>query len=191
MLLQSAAVLVLVALVGAVVVGAVRHHGGGSTAPVAAGPVTVSGRNYAPATLAGQVRGLLVMASEAATAPAAAPATGAAPLAAPASPDRSSAPRPSAATTGPSSAATVAGIAALAALVHDRAELTACIARLTGSTAVPQLAVDVGRYDGRAAAVIVLPSAASAGTVDVWVVGPTCSNRDDPFPYRYERDPRP
>jgi hypothetical protein len=55
------------------------------------------------------------------------------------------------------------------------ARLTNCVRNVTQGR-VPLL-VDVARYEGRAATVIVLPGADST-RLDVWIVGPTCSASD-------------
>lgn len=51
--------------------------------------------------------------------------------------------------------------------------LAACVANLADGPVTP-LAVDAARYDGKPATIIVLPTAGSASTVDVFVVAPDC-----------------
>jgi len=167
-LLQGAAVLVIVALIGAVVVGFVTRtgNGGGTTgaSTVAAGnpgPITVSGRSYTAATVPLAVPGLLT--------------------------------RATAAVPEVAGDATVvaADLAAVTALVRDPARRQACIDQLAGAKGVQQVAIDVGHYNGKPAAVIVLPNESGGTSVDAWVVGPTCSDKDNPFPYLFQRVTRP
>ena len=169
-LLQAAAAVVVVALIGAVTigtVGALSRDGGGSATTTGdavsidgAGPITASGRTYSPATLPVQVESLLGGSSPGAAAPQEATAGG---------PD----------------------LAAVTALVGNSATRQTCIDALAGTGGVQQVAIDVGVWNGKPAAVIVLPNENNPDQVDVWVVGRTCSDADNPFPYQYARVTRP
>jgi len=128
-----------------------------STAGVAA-PVLTSGRNYAVATLDDQVRELLSVAA----------APGAEryqPYASPV-PDRSAAPN------GARAAAAATIDPALARLGRP-AQLQACVEELAGRPGVVPITVDLARYQGKPAAIVVLhdpdPTKAQA-----WIVGTGC-----------------
>jgi hypothetical protein len=56
-------------------------------------------------------------------------------------------------------------------------DLAACVTELAGEPTTP-LAVDLARYQGRPAAVIVLPTPGDPATVDVNVVEPSCTRAD-------------
>jgi hypothetical protein len=60
--------------------------------------------------------------------------------------------------------------------------LADCVTELAGGPVTP-LAVDLARYDGKPAAVVLLPGIGGAGTVDVWVVGPDCAQGKDELLY--------
>lgn len=62
----------------------------------------------------------------------------------------------------------------LARLREPRA-LTPCVAELAGRAGVAPLAVDLARYAGKPAAVVVLPETGRPAVLDVWVVGPGCT----------------
>lgn len=75
----------------------------------------------------------------------------------------------------------------------EPARLRACVAALTGAPSgaplrLAPLAVDLARFDGLPAAVVVLPSAV-AGQLDVYVVGPACGAPADDARY-FTRVPR-
>lgn len=162
----AAAVLIVVA----VVVGTFRGsppaptdpRAGGVASSTAARPQVVpqaSGRDYTPAVLARGVDALL-------------PGPGASP----------SAPR---ADTGPATPGTAAEQAlgafpAGTARLLDPQALAGCLAALGGPAA--PLAVDLARFNGRPAAIVVVP-AATPGRLDVWVVGPGCSRGDPQLRY--------
>jgi hypothetical protein len=86
---------------------------------------------------------------------------------------------------------TASDAAAVQALVNDPTRRDACIAALAGTSGVNALSIDVGTYEGRPAAVVVLPDPQNPARADVWIVGPTCSDADDPFPYSYYSVPLP
>lgn len=72
------------------------------------------------------------------------------------------APRPRAATDGLGPSRLLGG-----------SPLAACVANLAGGPVTP-LAVDVARFEGKPATVIVLPTQSDATTVDAYVVAPDC-----------------
>jgi hypothetical protein len=76
-------------------------------------------------------------------------------------------------------------------LVNDSATRQACIDQLASVPNVQPLTIDVGRWQGKAAAVIVLADETNPTYVEAWVVGSTCSQADGVFPYSFERVPRP
>lgn len=53
--------------------------------------------------------------------------------------------------------------------------LAACVTELAGRPGVTPLVVDLARYAGRPAAVVVLPETGRPSVLDVWVVGPGCT----------------
>jgi len=75
-------------------------------------------------------------------------------------------------------------------------ELSACVIALTDDPDTPviemptPLVVDVAKFDGQAATVIVLPTADEANRLDVYVVGPDCGP-DDAKVLHFARVPRP
>lgn len=71
----------------------------------------------------------------------------------------------------------------------DRRALASCLAGLSPGAARP-LAVDLARYEGTPAAVVVLPVPGHSDRVDAWVVAPGCSARDPQVRDRV-RVPRP
>ena len=183
-LLQAAAVLVVILGLGALAVSAI-HGGsngsgaqtagaadsaGGKSAPQAAFPVTASGRNWTPSTLTSAVPRLVAgslspviargpLADDSLTSTSG--SGGATP-----SPSGSSAPAAEAPQFAASNAAgRLAGGTALAD----------CIATLVPGGATP-LAVDVATYQGKPAAVILLPGLAGPDRIDIWVVPPDCSS---------------
>lgn len=164
--LQSAAVFVLLAAAVAIGYGALHGGDSGGTANSAAAgagkspapdklsagdyAVTVSGRNYSPDSLRAAVPGLLsgnVTTQGGELAPTAA--------------------------SGSSSGVDDAGPDALSRRLGNPAALAACVANVVGSPAVP-LAVDMGRFEGAPATVIVVPDPDDAGVVRVYAVDPGC-----------------
>lgn len=77
-----------------------------------------------------------------------------------------------------------------AAQLPDPVALDRCVAELAGRPGVSPLAVDLGRYAGRPAQVVVLPEAGRSPLLDVWVVRPGCT-RGDPQLLYFTRLPRP
>lgn len=69
--------------------------------------------------------------------------------------------------------------------------LDACVAALTGTTGVVPVAVDTGRYAGKPAVVVVLPTTGDAASLDVWVVGPGCGTAPEPDVLEFQRIDRP
>lgn len=156
---------VAVLLAGAVGLGALQQRGGHSaatsraagagaphrTAAVPAAPV-VTGRDYTPATLDDGVRSLLAAGSTPKRTPA--------PLFehSPGQSDRGSAVQP---------------VDPALNRLRQPAALGACVAELAGNPRIAALAVELARFQGRPAAVVVLPDPDPA-KVRAWVVGPAC-----------------
>ncbi|HSF26606.1 MAG TPA: hypothetical protein VLC50_03715 [Actinomycetes bacterium] len=67
--------------------------------------------------------------------------------------------------------------------------LTACLAQLTDDGEAP-IAVDLARFDGQPAALVVLPTPGETTTVDAWVVGPGCGEGGDAQVLYFRRVPR-
>jgi hypothetical protein len=178
--LQAAAVFVLVAAVGGLGYGGIRaltnkNTGSSGTAASTAGrgtttekragtySLTNSGRDYSQATLRAAVPELLAGSLRAADGttlgttkvPGAAAAPGATPT--------------------PSSSGSLAGSPAATDPQRLRSgpALAACITNLTGGAATP-LAVDLGRFEGKPATIIVLPDPSDPSLVDVFAVAPDC-----------------
>jgi hypothetical protein len=178
-LLQAAAVLVVVLGLGALAVSAI--HGGsdsGGTAATgtsagdqasapksAAVPVTTSGQNWTPTTLAAAAPSLAagtfgpaVSLYDSTRKSAALPSAAAAP-----SPTPSSSGLANGAAAGP------------AQRLADPAALTACIANLSDpGPAMQPLAVDLAKWQGQPAAVLVFPTPHDPASLDVYVVAPDC-----------------
>jgi hypothetical protein len=57
--------------------------------------------------------------------------------------------------------------------------LTACATSLAAGGPSTPLAVDLARFEGQPAAVIVLPTEGDPASMDVWVVGPGCKGQDE------------
>jgi len=206
-LLQVAAGVAVLALAGGIAISVGSHHssGSGAGATVAASaapttpPITTSHVKYTDANLDAEVAALL-------GGPAAATATATATK-------KSSKPKHTvksgtslAATGGTAASSTTQTLssavptkhsptpisyAGVLGLVTNASRRDACIAALAGQAGVQALAIDVGSYGGRAAAVFVLPDDYNPATIDAWVVGPTCSDADRPFPYSYHELARP
>ena len=64
-----------------------------------------------------------------------------------------------------------------AARLAGGAPLADCLAALESGGATP-LAIDLATYEGKPAAVILLPGTGEAGSTDIWVVAPDCSPTD-------------
>jgi hypothetical protein len=172
-LLQAAAVFVLVAAVGGLGYGGIRAIGGGSsgaansasgggdaaaTEKSAAGAgrysITSSGRDYTSTSLRSAVPGLL---SEAAADSGTTGADGPSPT---------------------SSASTKTPVPAQALAndpnrLQDGTALAECVANLAGGPVTP-LAVDIGRFEGKPATIIVLPDPDDASFVNAYAVAPDC-----------------
>jgi hypothetical protein len=199
-LLQAAAVVVLLALGGFAVVAGLESRGGdgaGTTAQLDAGstaaapPVTRSGISYDTGDLAAQARGRVEARAMSATS---ITGTESNLLSAPAS-----APQDEDAVAGmvgdgaarsedrpEDAAAPEARPADVRALLRDDARLAACITALTGREGVTPLVLDVGRWQGGPAGLIVLPVADEDDDdptrAEAWLVGATCSAADGAFP---------
>jgi hypothetical protein len=159
-LMSAAAVVAVLALGSAVVVGALDRRASTSSsasgaaaapasrAPGAAGAETTrlsaSGRGYTKANLGPEVLALVAGA-------------------------------PTSPTTADGTVSTLA--APGKALIDNRTRLAACLARVEeGGPAVAPVAVDAGSFEGQAALVVVLVG--SSTSYDVFVVTPACSSAD-------------
>lgn len=187
-LLQVAAVLVL-ALAGlGVAVSVFQNSGAGDNATTSAGSagsdaggaasdgtysVTASGQNWSPETLAGGVPAIV----DGSLGPQARQRAADAGKNTESSGGDQAAP-PSAA---PESSATADSPRELAAAPDDRlaggAALAECVGALGDGPMTP-LGVDIGKWQGNPATVIVLPTAGDPTTADTWVVSPDCSQAD-------------
>ena len=173
MLLAAAAAALLV-VVGGGGVFLLWHGDGGSTGTVGTDDlpgkrrsvVTTSGQEYTALSLVGQVRTLIGQ-----PAPTASPSGAPVPSGSP-SGSSTSASGPSTSHSGSPGAARPTPIAT-AGTVADPAQLQSCLAGLGEKDRRP-LAVDLGRYQGRDAAVIVLPG--RVGGFDIWVVSRQCTS---------------
>lgn len=175
-LLQAAAVIVLLLAGGALGISALgggdsndratSAGANGGAAREGSAPksfrLTVSGRNWTAQTLASSVPAMAagtfgpVVNSDSQPSPAASGGT--------------------AAGSGDSAAARELADAPAARLAGGPA-LAGCIAQLAGGPATP-LAVDLAKYGGAPAAVVLLPTVGDPSHVDVWVVSPDCSRAD-------------
>jgi hypothetical protein len=177
--LQAAAVIVLVLAGVGIGVNAFRAGGGNDTATTAdsaggaareeaaAGggyPVTRSGRNWSAATLGPAVPSL-VTGSLAPASDAAAPEAGG---------NQGSGPKLSSDEVG---------------RLAGGPPLADCVTALADGPETP-LAVDLSSWQGNPAAVVVLPTPDDPAAVDVWVVGPECSQADAKLLY-FARVARP
>lgn len=79
----------------------------------------------------------------------------------------------------PGSLAVGAGVDRL----RDPRALQSCVGELAGRPGVRAIAVDLARYGGRPAAVVVLPENGAPSLLDVWVVGPGCRTGDPQLLY--------
>jgi hypothetical protein len=171
--LQAAAVFVLIAAVGGIGYGAVRGLSNGDSASStaasdssggakAASPesqrgaagykIMASGRDYTGTSLRAAVPELLA---------------GSLPLVGASGPTSSDSSAPPSSSAAPGTAGT--GNQRL----RSGAALAACVANLAGGPVTP-LAVDVAKFKGQPATVIVLPTPDEPSFVDVFVVKPTC-----------------
>jgi hypothetical protein len=186
-LLQAAAAVVLVLGVGALGVSALTQgggSGGGDSATSAAGgsstdkggvaaeaataPITTSGRDWTAQTLAAAAPALVAGSLGPAYS---AYDRQAAPQDSAGSPGASATPAPSAADV-PAPLAAAAGDAARLAYPGP---LRACVANITdGDPSMQPLAVDLARWQGQPAAVLVFPTEDDQTTLDVYVVAPDC-----------------
>ncbi|MCZ3385505.1 MAG: hypothetical protein LH630_00695, partial [Actinomycetia bacterium] len=70
-----------------------------------------------------------------------------------------------------------------AALATDPAAAQACLeGYIPDVVGVPPLAIDIGKWEGEPAAIIVMPNP-DPTLVDVWVIDPDCSIPDEPLIY--------
>jgi hypothetical protein len=180
-LLQAAAALVVVLGLGGLAVSAI-HGGSGESAGTAGGtsdhaaaapksaavPVTASGRNWTPTTLA-------------AAAPALADGTFGPPFSVYDDSTRKSAALPSTSAPVPSAPAGSGGpvgggtAAGPAGRLSDPTALRACVTNINdGDQTMQPVAVDLARWQGQPAAVLVFPTAGDPASLDVYVVAPDC-----------------
>jgi hypothetical protein len=166
--LQAAAVVVLLLAGGALGVSALRNAGGGdratsatssagaADAPKAAAgaafPLTASGRHWTKTSVTAAVPQLL------------------AGTVGPTLPNTFSAQDEASGSATERQA--LAGVPA--ARLAGGPALADCVAELTGGPVTP-LAVDLATFDGKPAAVVLLPGIGGKGRVDVWVVPPDCA----------------
>jgi hypothetical protein len=177
--LQAAAVFVLVAAVGGLGYGGIKALSGGdstgaSTAADSGGGqartqkreaahpyvITSSGRNYTASSLRSAVPGLLSGKFDATARGTGGKAT------------------PSKTPTGPTAEhAPAAGSATDSERLRDKKALAACVANLAGEKkgVVTPLAVDIARFDGKPATIIVLPDTKDPSTVYAYAVAPDCA----------------
>jgi hypothetical protein len=154
-LVGAAAAVLVVGGVGAVVRGTFSTSSD-SAATAAGGQLLASGTAYSKDTLAEQARALVAEPTSVST-----DGEAAAPELAPGTDGRDTSAEPGTASNG--------------------LDLPGCLQQLTGTTGTDPLAVDRATYEGRAAVVIVLASTDAPGSLDVWVVAPTCRLGDDAF----------
>jgi hypothetical protein len=72
---------------------------------------------------------------------------------------------------------------ARAPMATDPAAAQACLAQYLAAPDVVPLAIDIGRFQGKLAAIIVLPSSIDADKAEVWIVDPGCSGPDSVLLY--------
>ena len=185
-LLQAAAVVVLVLGAGALGVSALNHggndDGGTSSAADSAGsaggraeaapeaatvaPITASGRDWTAATVRTDAADLLTGTLGQAYALYDRQAAKGAPADA-ATPDPSA--------SAPAAQRDLASAAGGADRLADPTALRACVANITdGDASLQPVAVDLARWQGKPAAVLVFPTADDPASLDVYVVAPDC-----------------
>jgi hypothetical protein len=67
---------------------------------------------------------------------------------------------------------------ARAPMATDPAAAQACLAQYLGAPDVVPLAIDIGWFQGKLAAIIVLPSSINPDKAEVWIVDPGCAGPD-------------
>ncbi len=173
-----------VALVGAIIGGNVL--GDNNSASTSGGPTaasdsvrealvnpysaTQSGTKYDAAALDSQVTQLVAARKTFSPTPAP-PADSTAPTASPTTSGELASPEP-----------TMNGDSGVAPLATDPAAAQACLEGYLGVPGVRPLAIDIGKWEGEPAAIIVLP-AADPNRAEVWVIDPDCSGLEDPLFY--------
>lgn len=165
LLAAGAAASIVALLVGALAIGALRDGGGSANSTAGAGAAPARGRSDAASTASGRNYTAAVLR-------AAVPALVA--------PQRR---------TAMAAGAPVQAPPELAGLREPPA-LARCVAELAGRAGVAPLAVDLARFAGKPAAVVVLPEAGRASVLDVWVVGPGCTRGNPDLRY-FTRLPAP
>ena len=95
--------------------------------------------------------------------------------------DPSATPSPSA-SGDPTEGMTRGGDRAVAPMATDPAAAQACLEGYLDRGGVEPLAIDIGRWQGEPAAIIVLPGPEPT-LADVWVIDPDCSGPEDPLLY--------
>jgi hypothetical protein len=187
-LLQAAAAAVVVLGLGGLAVSALHGgsdsggtadtagaaSGGSAGAKSAAVPITASGRDWTPTTLAAAAPALAAgtygpafAAYDDNTRKSAASGSSVPTPAAPRLPSTTAS-----GSSGPAEHGTAAGAAGKLA---DPTALRACVTNLTdGDTTMQPLAVDLARWQGQPAAVLVFPTAGDPASLDVYVVAPDC-----------------
>jgi hypothetical protein len=111
----------------------------------------------------------------------AAPKEQSAPLSAPTTSPRT--PAAGVATSAQSQTVTVKPDPEVLAFVDDTAQRQACVENLAQRKGVKPVAVDMGYYQGEAAAMVVLPSGDDPTKVDVFIVGTDCNLIDADVQY--------
>jgi hypothetical protein len=174
-----------VALVGAIIGGNVLGGNESSTSdsggPTAASDTsgrdamtsftaTQSGTKYDEAALDSQVTELV--AARKTFSPTPAPTSGAI----------SGTPSPTTSNESATAEPTERGSQNVAPLATDPAAAQACLEGYLGVTGVQPLAIDIGRWQGEPAAVIVLP-AADPNLAEVWVIDPDCAGPENTLFY--------
>ena len=71
-----------------------------------------------------------------------------------------------------------AKLAARAPMANDPAAAQACLEQYLGAPDVVPLAIDIGWFQGKLAAIIVLPSSTNPDEAEVWIVDPGCAGPD-------------
>ncbi len=161
------------------------------TGELRAAPATVqdSGTAYTRSALSAQATALL---SRAKTLPA--PAQVDSPVASPAATSNDTATGSGTTAGGYGTAATAAPSvgtpqSAAGPRLSD-ATLAACVESLAGKPGVTPLAADLATYDGKPAAIVVLPTDGDPGFLDVWVIAPVCTATSTDL-FEFRRIPAP